>query len=321
MRTIFTLVLVGAVLAGCASSADIPPGATPTELAKLGKSYEEQGNLEAAREVYETIFEDHPTSKEAREAEWLAAEMSYQLDDMGAAKTAYELFNETHPIDHLSELADRVYDVGVRQYEDGASGLLGLGILTTSEEGIETLTWLTENLPSSTKADDAFFYMGRVRLESYMYEEAVLFLDELIERYPQSEWRYEARFLKGEAHFRLNRGPAYDLESLNLALRTFEEYLKEVQRSEERATEYADRIAEAKARIGEVRQRLAEKNVLIADFYDSVERPAAEKIYLGDAVRNFGDTEAGREAGKRLEELSAEEAPEAEGGTPAEGGS
>jgi outer membrane protein assembly factor BamD (BamD/ComL family) len=308
VRTVplITLVSVLAFGAGCASSVKVPEGATPSEIFAMAKSYEDKDDFDSARTLYEKVYEDYPTSEEAREAGWLAAGMSYRLDDIKAARKEYQDFHDTHPLDHLGELADRMYDIGVRLYEDGQSGLIGLGILTTTEEGIETLTWLTEKLENSTRADDAFFYMGRVRLEAYMYEEAILFLDELIERYPQSEWRFEARFLKGEAHFRMNRGPAYDLESLRLAQAAFEGYLREVKRSPEQEAEYADRIEEAKQRIAAIRQRIAEKDILIADFYESVERPRAVRIYLRDAVTDYGNTEAGVEAGRRLDEMEPE---------------
>ncbi|MHC4473637.1 MAG: outer membrane protein assembly factor BamD, partial [Planctomycetota bacterium] len=189
----------------------------------------------------------------------------------------------------------------------------GLSILPTSERGIETMQWITDNLRPGERVDDAYFFMARARFEDREFEETVDFCAFLLDDYPDSEWRYPAILLKGRAHFELNRGPAYDLDSLVDAKKELSRYIREVERDATRGREYAEQLAEAKAILMEVDLRIAEKNLLIGQWYVSQERYRAAKLYLDVAAEQHPDTEAGREARALLTEIAPlveAEAPE-----------
>jgi len=283
-------------LAGCQSSSPLPSDATPAEIRAEADARAEAGDHEVALDLYERLADDHPDAPEARDAEWFAAEMAYEDDRLEAALKRYQSYYEDQPHRRRGEMERRVYDIGVRLYEEGSGGLFGLGILPTSEDGIRALTWLAESLDKGYLADDAWHFMASRRLESRNYEEAAIFFDELLQRYPQSEWALAARFGKAEAHLGRNRGPAYDRRALTKARAEFREYVRAVERDEERKAEYADRLAEAKERLAGIDRRLAEKNLLIARFYLGQERWRAARMYLEAARDEHPDSEAGREA-------------------------
>lgn len=304
-QSIPPLLLIAALLTGCASSSKVavPEGASPAEMFALAEQARGAGNLGGAEDLFELVYEDHPSAPEAKAAEWLAAECAYEQEDLKRARKRYQDYHDTHPLDRLGEIEERMYDIGVRLYEGGVSGLLGLGILPTTEDGILTLTWITESLPNGSRADDSFFYMGERRLEGHLFEEAALFFEELLTRYPESEWRYEALFQKGTAHLRENRGPAYDLDSLVAGRREFSAYVREVERDPGRRAEYADRLAEARANLAEIDARVAEKNLIIARFYLSLERESSAEPYLRASAEEYAGTDAGQEARRILEEI------------------
>ncbi|MEN8148411.1 MAG: outer membrane protein assembly factor BamD [Planctomycetota bacterium] len=302
------LAVVAVAAAGCRTSpASIPHGATAAEVKAIADAELAAKNYPTAARTYELLIDDYPRTPEADAAWWLAAEAWYFNGDLKLAQESYEDFHDAFHLHNLGVLGERMYDIGVRRYERGKSGLAGLGIMKTSDSGLRALTWITEKLHNGSRADDAYFFVGRARLRGYEFDEAVLNFSQILDDYPQSEWTYEARFLRGIAYRRINRGAAYDLDSLILARADFAIYIRIIERSEALRTEYADRLADAKEQLEEIDGLLAAKSVLIADFYRGRERFSAERMYLEHASRRYPETEAGREAKDRLEALAAGE--------------
>lgn len=306
MRFRIGAVVAALLVAACASGPKVPEGATADDVYAMAEAAREQGDADRAIDLYERVYEDFPTAPMAEEAEWRAAETAFADGQYDKAKEIYQDYHEFHPVSKLGDLGDRMYTIGEKLYAAGESGLLGLGMFPTTSAGTSAMTWITEKLRTHERADDAYMFLAQKQMENRDYEEATANLEALLENYPEREWALEARFLLGEAWLALNRGPAYDLDSLVEARAAFSRYIREVERSEARKAEYADRLETARARIAEVDRRLAEKKLLIADFYMDVERPEAARIYLEDAVENYPDTEAARTAKERLADLPPE---------------
>ena len=306
---IFAL-LTALVLAasGCVAGANVelPEGAVAGDYWMEGLRLRDQGSTDQARDVFAELVEEFPSAPEAKEAEWLAARMTFDLEEWRDAEKKFKRFHETHPLDRLGELENLLYEIGVRQYEGGKGGVLGLGILPTSERGMDTMRWITENLRQGSRADDAYMYMARKRFEGKEYEQTVDFLTFLLEDYPDSEWRYPAILLRGRAHFALNRGPEYDRQALISAKKEFNRYLREVERDESRQREYAAEIQEVKDRLAEVDDRLLEKNFLIGEWYISQERYQAAEYYLRTVADERPESEWAKKALALLEKYDSE---------------
>ena len=302
------LLVVCALLAACGTSAkDVPEDAPPEIVFAAAEASREAGELKVARDLYERVYEDHPAAREATAAGWLEAEMMFQLEEYKSARTAFQSFHETHPLYRLGELENRLYKIGEELYVDGQSGLLGLGILPTSSEGISTMEWIADKLRNGARADDALMFMARANMDQREFAEATINLEELLGRYQQSEWVFEARFLLGESLLSQNRGVPYDMLVLLQSKAVFRRYIEILDRDEVRRVEYADRLVQAKEKIVEINRRLAEKNLLIADFYMSVERVDSARIYLEAAARNFPETDAAKDAEQKLEEIGSQQ--------------
>jgi outer membrane protein assembly factor BamD (BamD/ComL family) len=308
LKSIPVLLLSLLLLApGCSSTSDkVPDDAPPALIFSTAEASREAGDLKSARDLYERVYEDFPSAPEAAEAGWMTAEMMFAREEYKAAGQAYRSFYTTHPLYRLGEIENRVYTVGERLYEDGQSGLLGLGIFPTAEAGLGAMRWITENLPYGSRADDAHMYLARAYMKSREFDEAVIALTELLERYRQSEWVYEARFLLGESYLMLNRGAKYDLGALQQAKTVFSRYVALIEADEIRKTEYADRLTEARERIAAIDSTLARKNLLIAEFYQSVEKFDSAKIYYRVAAHDYPKTDAGLQAGERLTEMEGQ---------------
>ncbi len=293
-------ILIAALLlaAGCTSTVAerFPPETPPDVLLAAALEDEAAGRPDTAAEICERIVEDHGEAPEAEPAAWRIAEIQFAQERWSKSRRAYEDYHTTHPLGRLGELENRLYDLALKQLEDGQAGLFGLGIFPSSGEAFKTFDYLVDNLGNGSRADDALMFRARFRLEDEEYLDALLDLDRILEDYPKSEWTLEARFLKAGAHYSLNRGPEYDRKSLVEARWSYREYVRTIERDAARAVEYEARVAEAKARLTDIDGILAEKNLRIARFYLSLERPASAAVYLKEAAGAYPGTEAGSEA-------------------------
>lgn len=297
------LALAALALAACASGAPAVPGdASAEQLMAAGIAAEEAGELRRAAAFYERVLSEHGYRPEAEEARWRSAEIAFAREHWKAARTGYDEYHETHPLDRLGEIENRMYRIGLGLYEDGQAGLLGLGIFRSDTEAMTTMQWLTDRIPGGFRADDAIFFMAEKAIDGGRWQDAVFHLDRLLTEYPESEWARESRFRKAWCHRQLNRGPAYDRSALVTAREQAGIYIREIERDEARRAEYADRLAEAKALVREVDDTLAESAWRIARFYLAQEREEAAAVYLDQLLREYPESpgaERARELGDR----------------------
>ncbi|MCU0726519.1 MAG: outer membrane protein assembly factor BamD [Planctomycetes bacterium] len=299
-----SLVALAGLAAACATVGDDPPpGASAATLLEAGKARLEAGLPNRAADLFELVIEDHGESPEAEEAAWLLGEVYFADERWRKASRAFQDYHEANPLGRLGELENRMYDLGVKMFLSGQSGLFGLGIFPSFGEAPETFEWLLVNLPTGARADDALMFMARIHLDEERWAEGILHLDRLLAGYPQSEWALTARFLKASAHRSLSRGPDYDEKTLLEAKKSFEAYVKLVSRDPARQVEYADRLAEAKEAITGIESRLAQKKLLIGRWYTSQERWPSARIYLDDAVKTAPGSEGAAQARGLLDEL------------------
>jgi outer membrane protein assembly factor BamD (BamD/ComL family) len=276
-----SLVALAGLAAACATVGDDPPpGASAATLLEAGKARLEAGLPNRAADLFELVIEDHGESPEAEEAAWLLGEVYFADERWRKASRAFQDYHEAKPLGRLGELENRMYDLGVKMFLSGQSGLFGLGIFPSFGEAPETFEWLLVNLPTGARADDALMFMARIHLDEERWAEGILHLD---------------RLLAG--------GPDYDEKTLLEAKKSFEAYVKLVSRDPARQVEYADRLAEAKEAITGIESRLAQKKLLIGRWYTSQERWPSARIYLDDAVKTAPGSEGAAQARGLLDEL------------------
>lgn len=268
-----------------------------------------------ARDLYGEVREDYPGSPLAPEAQFLEAECALADGAWAGAGELFAKFAEDRPFSrHLPAVERRLFEIGRWLIEDGKRGLWGLGILTTSDQGIGLLRRQQVLLPTGTLADDALWIVGLWHAENHSYEEAQIVLQDLVRSYPSSEWRLEARFLLAWAYRNDNRGPEYDGEKLRRARAQYLEYASAASSDPARAAEYRDRIDAARAAVVEIDDVLARKALARARLYVRAGQPRAAVFVLRSAESRWGETESGRECARRAEEISREAALEAPAG-------
>lgn len=271
-------------------------GDPPDVLYEKGRAYYERRQWKAAGECFGKVWHDHPQSPFAADARFYEAECRYGMGKWNAAFEFYQGFLKAQPLSpHAPWIERRLYDMGVYVVQDGRRGFFD-----TSGEGISMLEYLTEAFPNGDLADDALLFIADHEWRARRPEDAVARLHDLVDRYPASEWAYEARLRLAKAYKDMNRGARYDADSLRRSAAYYRAYIELVSSDAKRAGEYAAILDEARRELGEVEETLGQKGLEESDFYLAQGKVEGARAALRNVVRDWPATRAAAEARDRL---------------------
>jgi hypothetical protein len=195
---------------------------------------------------------------------------------------------------------------------EAATNVLGstrglAGIFRSDTLGFEGLQFLVDRIPQGAYADDALMALGDEYLRREEYEDAALQYQNLLLRYPDSEWSFRARLRLADAYLARDQGAAYHAGYVDLdpritantaavpnpqysanrpvrscvaaALEHYESFLERIALDPGRRAEYATEVGYAEGKVAECRRRLADKDREAASFYARRGAPAAAEAY------------------------------------------
>jgi tetratricopeptide (TPR) repeat protein len=173
--------------------------------------------------------------------------------------------------------------------------------------GARILDHMQVHFRNHSLADDALKRVADYRLAEKDYVEAAETLRRLLAQYPRGEYMLWARFQLARSLWLLNQGPLYDERLLLQSRRGFEDYVGTARLMGETERQ-AQEIAAAQDYVVRINERLAEKEYLIARFYERTRAPRAALYYYRHCVRTYPDTVYGKRCQERVGEIEAENA-------------
>jgi hypothetical protein len=213
---------------------------------------------------------------------------------------------------HLAEVERMLFEAG-RNVLLEARGLAG--VFRSKKRGFDALNFVADHFPAGRYPDDALLAIGDEYVREGDFEAAALQYQELLLRFPDSEWSFAARLKLGDAHLARDQGAAYHAGYVDLdprgrtddaykqsrpvrscvaaALEQYEVFLERVSADPARRAEYASQVAYAQGKASECRRRLADKERRTAAYYGG----AAASIYEQSARGLEGGAPLGRNAG------------------------
>jgi outer membrane protein assembly factor BamD (BamD/ComL family) len=265
----------------------------------------EDRNPRAAAEAYQKIVDDFKDSPHAPEARWRRLLMTYRARDWnGTVRAATDYMNAAPVNPHLVEVERMTYEASTNIL---ASTRGFAGIFRSDKLGYEGLEFLVDRIPQGAYADDALMALGDEYARREEYEDAALQYQNLLLRYPDSEWSFRARLRLADVYLARDQGAAYhagyvDLDpritankaavpspqySMNrpvrscvaAALEHYESFLERIALDPGRCAEYAGEVAYAEGKVAECRRRLADKDRQAADYYARRGSVAAADAY------------------------------------------
>ena len=280
-------------LGGCASA-----GPEPNPLAMLDEAAAllGVGQPADARALLEAVDRDiYPPPQKARYG-LLLARATYHTGEPWAAFQLLRRFPDDFPhSENRLEVEQLVFDIGQEMSRSDKEFFI-FGSDRTDSRAI--LTHLIQRYPRTTHLADTLQILGEMAFEDEDFLRAHARFKDLLQQQPDSEWAPLARFRIAMSEFRVLEGPEYDLEQMQLARNELENFLAN-------PPESPSFVAEARAALQVVVSWMAERHLLIADFYKTIDNRVGELHHLQVASREFADTESGKTAAERLATLAA----------------
>jgi TolA-binding protein len=260
-------------------------------------------------DLYDDVADDFPEYPNAAEARYRAGLHRYRAGDWTAAYESFKKYLEIAPVNpHLADLEAMIYRAGLA-YIGQDHGILN--IFHQPDTGLEMLRYVSVTFPAGSYADDALITLGRYyQHEVKEQDRAMLYFKELLQRYPDSEWSFEARRALAETYASRDQGRPYHAGfvdrdprekvpddpkakahagpvkgALELALEQYDRYLERIRLDPGRQQEYARQVAQVQAERNRLREALAEKDDRVAAWYASQGQPRAAEVYRRSAAR------------------------------------
>ena len=281
----------------------------------------EPTNPEAAADLFEDIVDDYPETERAAESKFRQGRALYKAREYDDASQALQLYMRIAPVNpHLAEVEEIVYECG----KAGLASNHGLfSIFKSDDAALESLQFVAQTFPAGSYADDALLALGDYMRRDEDYASAALHYKELLLRYPDSEWSFQARLRLGDSYLARDQGPPYhagfvDVDpregipaeqakmiapvtsAVELAMEQYATYLERMDADPARRAEYGADVAYARRRLQECRERLAGKDLHRANWYSGCSERAGAISYWRQAAA-WPDTRAGQMAQAQLD--------------------
>lgn len=174
-------------------------------------------------------------------------------------------------------------DLGVDELREAGLAKLNAGDEPAAREYFEHM--ITR---SSSAAAEAMYYIALTYYEQKLYEEAYVRFEQLIDRYPASEWCDDAQYMKGEV--KLASAPPLDKDQtpVDEALEDFTTLVEEYENSE--------LVLKAQEGIAKARRLKAAKLLATAKFYKKTGERRAAVVYFEYLASDYPEYEKSDEA-------------------------
>ena len=283
---------------GPASESEAEAAAKRAELAKSrlaqARDLLDQGKHEKARPLLRKI---KPPAQEAADASFWIAESYFRQRWYPSARKAFRKYVTNFPIsDHLDVAESRLFELAHIYLAGKIRSWFGL--VKHRDTGVATLEFLLESFPRGSKAADAQRILANYYYDRQNYPTAIDEYQQLLTRFPNSEWRSHARFRSGLSFVKQVRGAEYDATLIERAREHFKIY----------AETYPEGplIREARDWVVRLDETLARKGLLTAQFYKREKRSDAAALYYKEIVRKYPQTRSGAAAARIVGGLKEE---------------
>lgn len=297
---------------------DAPPPPNEAQLRALFEERNRQATAlwnraEAARgdaakaDIYETIADDFPEYPRAADARYREGLHLYRAGDWMDSIDALQAYMQIAPVNpNIPEVEEMIYRAALARL-NSSGGLLS--IFQDDGVALDALRYVAMTFPAGEYPDDALLTVGRYyQRDPEELQRAMLYFKELLLRYPDSEWSFEARRALGETYALRDQGTPYHAgfvdrdpreevppdeaaqahagpvrSGLEMAAGEYDKYLERIERDPGRQAEYAAQVARVEEQRRRAREALAQKDLRTARWYAERGEQRAAEVYRRSA--------------------------------------
>lgn len=278
---------------------DRAPSQAESQFERAVEMYENE-NYEDAIRLFSRLRNYTSQPEIQQRAHFLLAESRYANRDYMAAYSLYQEYLQRYPRgEQLEHVVRMQLEVGFHlmrgeEYRD----LLGVSILPAYQMGEDIVRELLSRYPYQEFSDDYQYRLANYFFENGNYEQAASEYEILLNTYPESPWRSNARFLMGQSLLNQINGIAYDTRALEEARNHFQTYLDEYPNGQR-----VDRVQEL---LKQTSRQQARKDYETAAYYRRVGKTSGAVFYFKEVIRNYPLTDWATRSMEALEEMDAE---------------
>lgn len=266
---------------------------TPKEQFNFAKEYYDAKKYDEAMREFKKVLKVYPRSTEAAESQYYVGLIEEALGNLYAAFQAYQKVIDKYPFsERIQEIIEREYKIG--EAFMGGEKRKAMGVpLPVDNPAIEIFGKVVENSTYGPMAPKAQYKLGLVLKGLMRYYEAEEAFNNVISKYPDSEWAEAAKYQIASCRAAISRGPDYDQGAAKEAKEKFEEFVQE----------HPDAVLsrDAEKNIEQLKNNEAESNYNAGRFYEKQKAYSAAEIYYNDIINNYPYSTWAAKAMERLQ--------------------
>lgn len=257
---------------------------------------EAQGDYEGALQASRILVRKWPFSFFAPEAQFKIGLYLERRGEFWEANKAYDKMVEKYPNSpFFDEALEHKFKIGNLYLSGEPKRLWRIPVGSAMDRAVQIFESIVKAAPYGRLAPEAQFRLGLAKEKQKKFAEAVTEYNKVLERYANSPVASEAQYQIGYAWMQASREPEYDQTAAQKAIEAFQDFLVRYPDSE--------KVEAAKGHIARLQAKEREGTFAIAKFYEEQHNLKAAFIYYSDVVRQDPDSEEGRLAKKKVEEL------------------
>lgn len=262
----------------------------------------------AAAEYFTEAAERWPESTLEQKALFYAGESYFFADSYPKSNDRFELLLKQHPnsryLDQVQQRRFAIAQYWLDEYNKSRPGWYELNLTDSSRpkndlfgRSMKVFDRIRLDDPTGKLADDATLALANAYFAEGKFFKADEYYTDLRKTFPSSEHQFTAHFVGLKAKLLVYEGPDYGGAVLNDAENLIETLRRQFPAEAEQQREYLTRA------YAETRYKKAEREFLMAEYFDQKAEYGSAKQYLSVVVNDYGDTPFAERARTRIAEL------------------
>jgi len=278
----------------------VNPKSQPKETPEAQLEYASQlrlaGDYEEALGEYEKFFKFYPDSDLCPQAQFQIGELYEARGDYERASKEYQKVVSNWRASKLfDKVVEKQYEIADRFYQEEMARKRRFRLFRGRylRRAIRIYEQVIENAPFGPAAAQAQYRIAECYFASGHYLEATYEYQKVLDEYPSSEWAGQAMYGLAMCYYEQALPAEYDQTIARKSVEQFQLF----------AGLYPDdpKTEEAAHRIADLREEMARQQLVVAAYYEKIQRPDSARVYYRTVVAKYPGTQAADEAKEKLE--------------------
>ncbi len=253
----------------------------------------DEGSAEKVKNAAKQLKKDFPGVAGEDFNSFMLGEVLLAKGKLSKAVRQYDVFLDKYPTSTLKDAAlDRQFEIANEFLTGRKKTILMIFKLSAFEDGVKTMEKISDRAGSADIAKRSLVLVAQSYEKRKQYNEAYLKWSEISNRWPTGEIAREALLGMARTKYASYHGPQYDVSSL-ISAKTYYENFK-LRYPEEAKRLQVDEI------LTNIAEKLAQKNLLIAQYYERTGSAGPANMYYQMVVNNWPSSKAAETARDRI---------------------